>query len=172
MVIKKKPKDAQLKIFQRHLENERITAWLLSSLLRLCFSVTGLVSQSKNRAADRSFIQVSISKGCSGSVVKNITLFQQIMRLTHICWATRMGGIWWVLRTAFTPDHTVSPGEKLLLHQSMLMWFGLCLGYSYLYTCILAVSKTCYCRWASLKYPLAGGLSQALLLRSICCAHL
>lgn len=30
------------------------------------------------------------------------------------------------------------------------MWFGLRLGYSCLYPCILAVSKTCRCRWASL----------------------
>jgi len=73
----------------------------------------GLVNQNKNRPADLSFIQVYITKGCGGSVVKNINFFQQIiMHVTYsYCWAYTHRGIWRVLRTVFTSDHAVSPEE-------------------------------------------------------------
>lgn len=179
MVIKKKKKKRhiQLKIFQRHLENDRITASLLSSLLQLSSvlqSWKGRVKpeQKKNQL---SFIQVCITKGCSGSTVKNINLFQQI--IMHLSYSYllsyRYEGIRWVLRTVFTPDHTVSPGKSCFYIKAC--WCGL--DYAW---------DTLVCTTASWQSPkpvvafgllyeiqsLAGGLSQALLLRLICCARL
>lgn len=80
-------------------------------------------------------------------------------------------------KDSFYPKPHCESREKLFLHQSMLMWLGLRMRYSCLYTSILAVCKTApipviVVRLLCVIQCLTGGLSQALLLSLFYCAHL